>query len=218
MSEVSREKIYDALIAEGIEGLSKQYLNLHLLPLYQKKIAYGSKGFPWNSEICKRNINYKKGICPVAEELQDKTLGIIGDGRLGKMVEYLCQNIFKKVIVVDKDYGDKEKLFFESDIVSLHVDLNPSTYQMINKKYMQQFRKSIYLVNTSRGELVNEEDINELLLKDRISGYATDVLQTEYVEEKSILESNHKVLITPHIAGTSIEAQEKAYNRVLEKI
>ena len=71
--EVSREKIYDALIAEGIEGLSKQYLNLHLLPLYQKKIAYGSKGFPWNSEICKRNINYKKGICPVAEELQDKT-------------------------------------------------------------------------------------------------------------------------------------------------
>lgn len=151
-------------------------------------------------------------------ELQDKTLGIIGDGRLGKMVEYLCQNIFKKVIVVDKDYGDKEKLFFESDIVSLHVDLNPSTYQMINKKYMQQFRKSIYLVNTSRGELVNEEDINELLLKDRISGYATDVLQTEYVEEKSILESNHKVLITPHIAGTSIEAQEKAYNRVLEKI
>ena len=151
-------------------------------------------------------------------ELQDKTLGIIGDGRLGKMVEYLCQNIFKKVIVVDKDYGDKEKLFFESDVVSLHVDLNPSSYEMINKKYMQQFRKDIYLVNTSRGEIVNEEDINELLLTGRISGYGTDVLQTEYVREKSILESNHKVLITPHIAGTSIEAQEKAYNRVLEKI
>jgi|TARA_B110000263_G_C15253541_1_gene485319 D-3-phosphoglycerate dehydrogenase len=151
-------------------------------------------------------------------ELHDKTLGIIGDGRLGKMVEYLCQNLFKKVIVVDKDYGDKEKLFFESDIVSLHVDLNPSSYEMINKNYMQQFRKDIYLVNTSRGEIVNEEDINELLLKDRICGYATDVLQTEYVDEQSILESNHKVLITPHIAGTSIEAQEKAYQRVLEKI
>jgi len=151
-------------------------------------------------------------------ELQDKTLGIIGDGRLGKMVEYLCQNIFKKVIVVDKDYGDKEKLFFESDVVSLHVDLNPSSYEMINKKYMQQFRKDIYLVNTSRGEIVNEEDINELLLTGRISGYGTDVLQTEYVREKSILESNHKVLITPHIAGTSIEAQEKAYQRVLEKL
>lgn len=151
-------------------------------------------------------------------ELQNKTLGIIGDGRLGKMVEYLCQNIFKKVIVVDKHYGDKEKLFFESDVVSLHVDLNPSSYEMINKNYMQQFRKSIYLVNTSRGEIVNEKDINEFLLKDRIKGYATDVLQTEYVEEQSILESNHKVLITPHIAGTTIDAQEKAYNRVLEKI
>ena len=70
---LSRERIYDALIAEGIQGLMKRYVNLHLLPLYQKKIAYGSKGFPWNSEICKRSISYKKGICPIAEELQDKT-------------------------------------------------------------------------------------------------------------------------------------------------
>ena len=52
---ISRDRIYEALIAEGIQGLSRQYVNLHLLPLYQKKIAYGSKGFPWNSEICKRN-------------------------------------------------------------------------------------------------------------------------------------------------------------------
>ncbi len=70
---ISRDRIYEALIAEGIQGLSRQYVNLHLLPLYQKKIAYGSKGFPWNSEICKREINYKKGICPIAEKLQDKT-------------------------------------------------------------------------------------------------------------------------------------------------
>ena len=151
-------------------------------------------------------------------ELQDKTLGIIGNGRLGKMVKKLCKPLFKEIIVVDKDSGDKEKLFSESDVVSLHVDLNPTSYQMVNKKYIQQFRKSIYLVNTSRGEIVNEEDINKLLLSDRIRGYATDVLQTEYVQEKSILESNHKVLITPHIAGTTIDAQEKAYNRVLEKL
>jgi len=70
---VPRDKIYDALIAEGIQGLSKHYVNLHLLPLYQRKIAYGSRGFPWTSEVCKRDINYKKGICPVAERLQDQT-------------------------------------------------------------------------------------------------------------------------------------------------
>ena len=72
-TKVSRDNIYDALLAEGLQGLSKKFANLHLLPLYQKKIAYGSKGFPWSSEFCKREISYKKGICPIAEELHDKS-------------------------------------------------------------------------------------------------------------------------------------------------
>ena len=68
---VSKERIYDALNAEGVEGLTTNYTNLHLLPMYQNKIAYGSKGFPWNSDFCKREVDYSKGICPVAEELND---------------------------------------------------------------------------------------------------------------------------------------------------
>ena len=70
---VSRDKIYAALNAEGVTGLTEGYANIHQLPMYQKKIAYGSKGFPWSSEICKRNVNYDKGICPVAENLHDKS-------------------------------------------------------------------------------------------------------------------------------------------------
>lgn len=70
---ISREKIYAALEAEGVTGISAGYANLHLLPMYQKKIAYGSNGFPWSSDICKRDVSYAKGICPVAEELHDKT-------------------------------------------------------------------------------------------------------------------------------------------------
>jgi len=69
---VSRKKIVEALESEGVQGLIEGYVNVHLLPMYQKKIAYGSYGFPWNSEICKREINYNKGICPVAEDLHDK--------------------------------------------------------------------------------------------------------------------------------------------------
>tara|TARA_B100000963_G_scaffold251763_1_gene220560 strand:+ start:427 stop:1707 length:1281 start_codon:yes stop_codon:yes gene_type:complete len=68
-----RSRIIQALEAEGLEGLIGGYINIHLLPMYQRKIAYGSKGFPWNSDICKRDISYHKGICPVAETLQDKT-------------------------------------------------------------------------------------------------------------------------------------------------
>ncbi len=69
----TREKIRNALEAEGVQGLAAGYVNVHSLPIYQKKIAYGSNGFPWNSDICKREVNYKKGICPVAEELHEKT-------------------------------------------------------------------------------------------------------------------------------------------------
>ena len=70
---VSRESIYKALVAEGVEGLAMGYVNLHLLPMYQQKIAYGSKGFPWTSDICHRDVNYSRGICPVAEDLHDRS-------------------------------------------------------------------------------------------------------------------------------------------------
>lgn len=74
---VSRDAIYKALVAEGVPGMTPAYENLHLLPLYQNKIAYGSKGFPWTSDICHRDVSYAKGICPVAEDLNDRTfLGI----------------------------------------------------------------------------------------------------------------------------------------------
>jgi len=70
---VSRTKLIQALESEGLQGLIGGYVNVHLLPMYQKKIAYGSKGFPWTSDICKRKINYSKGICPIAEELNEET-------------------------------------------------------------------------------------------------------------------------------------------------
>ncbi len=66
---VSREVLHKALVAEGVPALASKYENLHLLPMYQKKMAYGSKGFPWTSDICHRDVDYSKGICPVAERL-----------------------------------------------------------------------------------------------------------------------------------------------------
>ena len=70
---VSRNLIFQALEAEGISGLAAGYSNIHLLPLYQNKIAYGSNGFPWNLESVRENIDYSKGICPVAERLHEET-------------------------------------------------------------------------------------------------------------------------------------------------
>lgn len=69
----TRSRIFDALEAEGVPGLAEGYACLHLLPMYQQKIAYGSKGFPWTSDICQREVSYDLGTCPVAETLHQST-------------------------------------------------------------------------------------------------------------------------------------------------
>ena len=70
---VSREKIVAALRAEGVPGVGSGYQNVHLYPLFQQRIAYGTKGFPWNSPYCDRDVTYERGICPVAEKLHAET-------------------------------------------------------------------------------------------------------------------------------------------------
>lgn len=73
---VNRDLICNALRAEGVP-VSSSYQNIHLLPIYQRKIAYGAHGFPWSSSICRREIDYSKGICPIAEGLNDfKYMGL----------------------------------------------------------------------------------------------------------------------------------------------
>ncbi len=70
---VDRQRIFQALKAEGLEGIAEGYVNLHLLPMYQSKMAYGSRGFPWIPEIAHREVDYSKGICPVAEYLHSSS-------------------------------------------------------------------------------------------------------------------------------------------------
>lgn len=75
--KVSKEKIAEQLNKNGAPGIFCKYVNAHLLPIFQRKIAFGSRGFPWNSPVYKGNVDYSKGICPVAETLQDSDfLGI----------------------------------------------------------------------------------------------------------------------------------------------
>lgn len=73
----ARNRICDALRAEGVP-ISGGYQNLHRLPMYKQKIAYGSAGFPWKSPVCSREVSYHKGVCPVAEQLHDHTFLSIG--------------------------------------------------------------------------------------------------------------------------------------------
>jgi dTDP-4-amino-4,6-dideoxygalactose transaminase len=70
---VGRAALFEALQAEGVMGLAQGYQNVHLLPMYQRKMAYGHHGFPWTAEFARPDIDYRKGICPVAERLHEST-------------------------------------------------------------------------------------------------------------------------------------------------
>lgn len=96
---VARDKIFEALKAEGIPALANKCVNLHLLPMYQRKIAYGSNGFPWTAEVYKGNVSYEKGICPVSESMDESRFMTIGI-TLFKFDEQKIQkitNAFQKV-------------------------------------------------------------------------------------------------------------------------
>ena len=84
---------------------------------------------------------------------------------------------------------------------------------------ISKFKKNIYIVNTARGEIVNEKDILKNVKNGKVLGYATDVLQEEWSEKESILlkEKHDNIIITPHIGGTAIFAQELAYLKTIKK-
>jgi D-3-phosphoglycerate dehydrogenase len=153
------------------------------------------------------------------EELSTKTLGILGYGRLGKMLYSICENIFKDIKISDDSYTDDD--FFEkTDILSININLEDRNIDYINKEYINKFKKNILIVNTARGEVVNEDDILDTITEGKVLGYGTDVIKEEHTPKATNLKitSDPRIIRTPHVGGTAISAQEKAYSRVIEKI
>ena len=150
-------------------------------------------------------------------ELSNLSIGILGYGRLGRMLHKYVKPLFKNVYVSDSYFGHTN--FYDVDFVSINVDLNDSSKEMVNDGYISKFKKNIYIVNTARGEVVNEKDILKNVKNGKVLGYATDVLQEEWSEKESILlkEKHDNIIITPHIGGTSIFAQELAYKKTIKK-
>ncbi len=168
--------------------------------------------------------------------LQGKTLGLIGHGRLGKMMARYARAFDMKVIVYDPyvenapQHGemrsDFRDLLKNSDIISIHVHLNDETRAMINADSFGRMKKSAYLINTSRGEIVNEKDLLNALEEGLIAGYAADVLSgelsfdTENVSHPLIAyaQKSDNCIIVPHIGGVTHESREKTDMFIAQKI
>ena len=173
-------------------------------------------------DVKKGNWDYDMHM---GHQLRGKIIGLIGYGRLGKMMETYCNAFGMTVKIHDpyEGYDDLDLVLKESDIISLHVHANDETKHMINKKVLGKLQNNSYIVNTSRGEIVNEKDIVEALRSGKLKGYATDVIEDEYGgrHKSSILKGVKEglnILVTPHVGGMTWEGQQKAYMWSISKL
>lgn len=161
--------------------------------------------------------------------LSGKTLGIIGFGRIGFAVAEIANAFKMRVLAFSPhtntydgfgkvEFCSLERLVAESDFVTLHCPLTESTSGMVNKAFLEKMKKTAYLINTSRGGVVNENDLAEALENGTIAGAGLDVLSAEPPKGGNVLIGAKNCLITPHIAWASLEARTKLLNIFLENV
>jgi len=173
-------------------------------------------------KIHESNVSTKSGKWEkskfVGLELHQKQLGIIGFGKAGKLLSERLKSFGMKVVFYDPFVSDwegeeasvtLENLLSSSDVVSVHVIKTPQTENLLSKEKLNLLKPNAILVNTSRGGVIDEEYLIELVNSKKIFGAALDVFDKEPIEENNkILDSD--VLLTPHIGASTIEAQLKA--------
>lgn len=177
------------------------------------------------------NIKIKEGKWAKSEfqgiELAGKTLGIIGYGVIGKRVAEIASAIGMEILLFDHSHstsGDyiyksvkAEKLFNTCDFISLHLPLNENTKNFITKKELSLMKESAFLINTSRGGIVNEEDLVEAIKAKTIAGAALDVFENEPNFNK-VLATLEQVVATPHIAAATMESQGRVSVVIIDHV
>lgn len=168
------------------------------------------------------------GVIPRAS---DMTLGILGLGRIGKRMAHLGRDCFKRVIACDPHLIDgdfpayvervgKEELFEQADAISLHVLLNDETRGIVARPLLERMRPGSYLVNTSRGAVVNIDDLVDALDAGRLAGAGIDVLPVEPPDPASRIVRHPRVLLSPHAAFYSdvagAELRRKAAQNLID--
>ena len=153
-------------------------------------------------------------------ELKDKTMGIIGLGRIGQNTAAIAQAFGMKVLAFDKNkidalesdtlkYVELDELFAQSDVISLHCPLFDSTAGIINSGNIAKMKDGVMIINTSRGPLIVEQDLKEALESGKVAGAACDVVATEPIKESNVLLKAPNMIITPHIAWAPKESRKR---------
>jgi len=165
----------------------------------------------------------------IGSELFGKTIGILGFGRIGREVGIRARAFGMDVLTYDPyitredarefnaEYVELDELLEKSDIITLHVPLMESTRDLINEEKIGIMKNSAVIVNTSRGGVINENDLYSALKNRRIKGAVLDVFENEPPEENPFL-GLENIVLTPHLGASTDEAQINAGTVVVEKI
>ncbi|RPI29120.1 MAG: phosphoglycerate dehydrogenase [Acidobacteria bacterium] len=171
------------------------------------------------ADACLRTGKWNKNAF-IGQELQGKTLGVLGLGKIGSVVAKRIMAFDTKVLAFDPfvteqyahDLGVElkplEEILQRADFLTLHLPMNEKTLGLINKDRIALMKKGASIVNTARGKLIVEEDLIEALEQGKLNGAALDVFENE-PQINPRLFATGKVIVTPHIAGSTVEAQAK---------
>tara|TARA_B100000214_G_scaffold155124_1_gene111236 strand:- start:398 stop:1327 length:930 start_codon:yes stop_codon:yes gene_type:complete len=165
----------------------------------------------------------------VGHQVKGKTIGVVGYGRLGKIMCRLFDGWNVNLLGYDPNEFvttakgvPMDDLLNESDVVFLHVHVTDDTRGMVDEEFLSKMKKGSYLINTSRGELVDEDSIIKSIGEGHLNGYGTDVIADEFgeIKKSKLVEMSRfsdKIIITPHVGGMTIEGQTKAYRWAVRK-
>jgi D-3-phosphoglycerate dehydrogenase len=227
MNHIDQE--YCKLNEIKIYSLTKDYQLINNLPS-TSELAFGLLlDLMRNITISNNEVKQNKtwDYLPfVGQQMKDFKVGIVGYGRLGKMMAKYCKAFDAEVYIFDP-YSDEsnvkelEDLFQICDAVSLHVHVSDETKYMIDYDLLSRNIK--FLVNTSRGEIVKESDVIRALKEGKLWGYGADVIEDEFGDIKdspffSLENSKLNYIFTPHIGGMTIQGQTKAYTWAINKL
>ena len=195
---------------------------LNLASSMRKQIGMLAKG---------DRTNFTNHLMVPHVELNGKTLGVIGAGHIGKCVIRIARAMDMKVLVYTRTvpakseqndagvcYVSLEELLKESDFVSLHCPLTPATRHIINKDTLAMMKPSAFLVNTSRGPLVDEPALIKALQEGRIAGAGLDVQETEPPVADNPLYDMENVILTPHMGWKGLETRQRLISIIAKDI
>ena len=161
-------------------------------------------------------------------ELEGKTIGIIGFGRIGQAEGRIAKAMGMKVLAYDKypndsgrsigEYVELDELYARADVITLHCNLTPENTGMINKRSIEKMKDGVILINNARGQLIDEQDVADALNCGKMAAAGLDVVYTEPIRADNPLLKAKNCIITPHISWAPKEGRQRIMNTTVENI